>query len=261
MSDVITQQHIDAYTWFHSFEFEGLTASGLKPIHQVRAEAQAYFGNIDITGRSVIDIGTWTGYMSFEAERRGARRVVASDDFVWNDKRFNGREPFELAHRLLKSNVEPMVVDVPEFTRERVGTFDVVLFLGVFYHLFDAPTLTKQISKVASDLLIVETHQDEVRNRKPAMAFYPGETLNGDGSNWWGPNPHCLYEMLKECGFERIFYQDYPMCSKDPTDPDYRSRGVYHAFRNESALRRYLTRNEGWYDLSIPEQREAVFQI
>jgi hypothetical protein len=36
------------------------------------------------------------------------------------------------------------------------------------------------------------------------MAFYPGEELEGCGTNWWGPNLPLLEALLREHGFKRI---------------------------------------------------------
>ena len=38
----------------------------------------------DLSGQSVLDIGAWDGFFSFESERRGANRVLAVDSFCWN---------------------------------------------------------------------------------------------------------------------------------------------------------------------------------
>src|SRR5215217_2754623 len=56
-----------------------------------------------LDGKSVLDIGAWDGFFSFECERRGAAKVVAYDDFVWNktDEGFTGKRGFELARRAL----------------------------------------------------------------------------------------------------------------------------------------------------------------
>ena len=259
MNAVMDIDKLKQLKWFHSFDFgNGVTVEGYKALKVVKREAESYFGNLDIKGASVLDIGTWSGYNAFDAERRGAARVVGSDHYVWNS-RPKGREPFDVAHALLNSSVEALDIDVPDIKPETIGTFNIVLFLGVFYHLYDAPTLTKQIAQCASDILILETHQDALDNPRPAMVFYPGKTLGNDSTNWWGPNPQCVYEILRECGFSHIFYQDSP--SRDPKTlgPCYRGRGIYHAFRNEAALARFKTGDADWSDLSKPEVREEIF--
>ena len=86
----------------------------------------------DLTGLSVLDIGAWHGYFSFECERRGAERVLAIDNYAWN--RF-GMDEFLSARDRLKSKVEHRKGDVHDLDERDVGQFDLVLMLGVFYHL------------------------------------------------------------------------------------------------------------------------------
>ena len=86
-------------------------------------------------GLSVLDIGAWDGFFSFECERRGASRVVAADYFSWHGSGWGTKAGFTLARDVLGSKVEDVDIDVMDLTPERVGTFDLVLFLGVLYHL------------------------------------------------------------------------------------------------------------------------------
>jgi hypothetical protein len=51
--------------------------------------------------------------------------------------------------------------------------------------------------------MIVETHADLQDLRRPAMAFYRGE-VEGDPSNWWGPNGPLLRAMLAHEGLNRV---------------------------------------------------------
>ena len=134
-------------------------APGLKSLETLKAEADRFFGSLDLQGRTLLDIGAWNGFFSFEAKRRGARRVLATDKFAWGTT-FNGRRGFDLAKGHLGLDVEALEIDVPDLSPERIGSFEVVLFAGVFYHLFEAPKLLKQVAQLASKLIIVETYQD-----------------------------------------------------------------------------------------------------
>jgi tRNA (mo5U34)-methyltransferase len=53
-------------------------------------------------------------------------------------------------------------------------------------------------------MLILSTSIDMVSHERPAAAFYPGDDLNGDPTNWWGPNPACVEAMLHDVGFQRV---------------------------------------------------------
>ncbi len=154
----------------------------------------------NLAGKTVLDIGAWDGFYSFECERRGAARVLASDLFVWRELRSDGKAGFELARRTLSSQVEDMEIDVFDIAPETVGMFDVVLFLGVLYHLRDPFGGLARAASVTRELLIVETHVDLLDLKRPAIAFYPGAELGGDATNWCGPNVPALLGMLKNLG-------------------------------------------------------------
>src|SRR5690349_20519636 len=84
-----------------------------------------------LDGKSVLDVGAWDGFFSFEAERRGAARVLATDSFAWNGANWSTKAGFELAREALGSRVEDRQVDILELDPADIGTFDVVLCLGV----------------------------------------------------------------------------------------------------------------------------------
>ena len=95
---------------------------------------------------------------------------------------------FQLAREALNSRVEDVDIDVMDLSPERVGTFDIVLFLGVLYHLKHPLLALERVASVTRQLLILETVVDMVGIRRPAAAFYPATELSGDPTNWWGPN-------------------------------------------------------------------------
>ena len=131
----------------------------------------------------MLDIGAWDGFFSFEAERRGAARVVAADYYAWHGIGWGthqGKAGFTLARECLASRVEDLDIDVMDLSPERVGTFDVVLFLGVLYHLRHPLLALERIASVTRELLIVETAVDMVGVRRPAVAFYPERELGDD---------------------------------------------------------------------------------
>jgi tRNA (mo5U34)-methyltransferase len=185
--------------WFHSIELApGLVTPGLADTTSqiVRAHLP------DLNGKTVLDVGAWDGFFSFEAERRGAARVLAVDTFAWQARgEATGKAGFELARRTLGSKVEDAEVEVLDLSPETVGVFDVVLFLGVLYHMRHPLLALERLRSVTRELLVVETHVDLLGLRRPAMAFYPGFELRGDWTNWWGPNPAAVIAMLEQAGF------------------------------------------------------------
>lgn len=219
--------------WHHSIDLgQGIFTPGVKSPDVHRVECAAFFDPVDVAGRTVIDIGAWNGAYSFEAKRRGAGRVLATDHFVWNDPEIRGRASFDLARSALGLEIEAMDIDIPDLTPERVGTFDVVLFLGVFYHLFDPIAGLERAARLAREVLIVESHADALSIDRPAMIMYPGAELNGDSTNWWGPNPACMVALLRQLGFAKV---DAAWSIRHAGTPY--GRAVYHAWRTD-ALRR-----------------------
>lgn len=200
--------------WFHSFEIvPGVRTKGVydPSIHLRRGRFPASFA-----GKSVLDIGSWDGYYAYEAERRSADRVLATDSWAWHGRsplpyrpgdpapRFGSKRGFDLVHEARNSKVESREIDVMDLAPDVVGTFDVVFFLGVLYHL---PHIFLSIEKVASvcdELLILETETDMLLSRRPAVAFYPSGELGGDESNWWAPNLRALTGMLIAAGFKDV---------------------------------------------------------
>ena len=133
------RQRIDAHTWYHEIDFgNGLHSESKAPEREYHRKLwrfiEAQLDLIDFRGKSVIDIGCWDGYWSFYAERRGAVEVLALDDFTQNWSNPTG---IYLAKELLGSNVE-IIPDCSVYGLGRLGRrFDIVLYLGVYYHLWD----------------------------------------------------------------------------------------------------------------------------
>lgn len=196
------REQMRAIKWFHSIELApGITTPGLDDtadrLDILRLPA-------DLSGLSVLDVGAWDGFFSFEAERRGAARVVAADSFAWGAESWSSKDGFELAHRARRSRVESVEIDVMDLAPEAIGTFDVVLFLGVLYHLRHPLLALERVASVTEGTLILETHVDLTWTRRPAMAFYPTGELHRDPTNWWGPNPEAVVAMLRTVGFDRV---------------------------------------------------------
>jgi tRNA (mo5U34)-methyltransferase len=213
---------INTLKWFHQIDFgEGLISPGIAPIDVLRKQAAVYFQH-GLAGKSVLDIGCWDGFYSFEAKKYGASRVLATDHFAWSDECWGKRRCIELARAHIAPDVEIMDIDIPDLSIERVGAFDTVLLLGVFYHLKNPFATLEQIAPLASECLIVETHLDAMDYSRPAMVFYPGNELGGDYTNWWGPNRACVEAMLLGVGFSRVRFTLNPVSA---------SRGIFHAYR------------------------------
>ena len=112
--------------------------------------------------------------------------------------------PVDLVHETLNSKVETLDIDAMDITPEKVGKFDVVMFLGVLYHLQDPMAGLRVAADVCDELLIIETQMDDLQRWKPSMVYYPGDSFNNDDTNYWAPNVAAMKGMLKDLGFSRV---------------------------------------------------------
>jgi tRNA (mo5U34)-methyltransferase len=208
--------------WYHSIEIEpGLVTPGVHPLEELRQVLEHMRLPRSLEGLSVLDIGAWDGFFSFEAERRGAERVVAYDltpEDYWG---------FSTARELLGSKVVYVQGSVYELKKEVVGTFDLVLFAGVFYHLRYPLLALDRIRDICRGYMVLETHCldncvvledgqtttleqiDPRLTRIPLYRFYPANELNGDYSNWFSPNRRAIESGLRTAGFEPTLLSEW----------------------------------------------------
>lgn len=229
MTGADLRSRVDAIRWYHTIDLGGgVVTRGVddSPVRLARAQLPE-----SLQGKTVLDVGAWDGFFSFECERRGAARVVAADHFSWHGTGWGTKAGFTLAREALESRVEDVDIDVMDLGPERVGRFDVVLFLGVLYHLRHPFLALERVASVTREYLILETVVDLVGFQRPAMAFYPGRELNNDPTNWWGPNIPAVKGMLETLGFSEV---------RTPTHPPnamYRAaRAVYHRARGKNTV-------------------------
>jgi tRNA (mo5U34)-methyltransferase len=190
--------------WFHSYDLGGgNSVQGVKPVDLLKREADIVFSE-GVKNKTVIDIGAWDGFFSFEAEKRGAKRVLATDHFCWSGPGWGDKQGFDAVHAAIGSNVETRDIDVPDITETSVGQFDVVLFLGVLYHLKDPLIGLERIAAITKEYAVIETVTILHDIDEPVMRFFLFAEFGGDGSNYWAPNHKCLENMMREVGFTRF---------------------------------------------------------
>src|SRR5882762_8938168 len=85
MDEQTLRSRVAAIKWCHPLDLGGLPT---RPEWHVRRRFARRLKFLDLpadlTGKSVLDIGTWDGFFAFECERRGAARVLAIDTFAWD---------------------------------------------------------------------------------------------------------------------------------------------------------------------------------
>jgi tRNA (mo5U34)-methyltransferase len=199
---------VSKVNWYHSIPLgDGVVTPG---VDDTPSRLSKIHMPDDLSGKTVLDVGAWDGFFSFEAERRGASRVLATDSFSWSGEGWGTKDGFELARRTLGSRVEDRELDVLDLSPDSVGVFDVVFFLGVLYHMKHPLLALERVSSVTRELLIMSTFVDATWTRRPAAAFYPRAEANSDPTNWWGPNPGAVVAMLETAGFTRVDVVDGP---------------------------------------------------
>jgi len=202
---------VNSINWYHAIEVApGVVTPGPydpRPLLDLMGFPK------DLSGKTVLDIGANDGFFTFEAERRGAKRVLAMDRHPADHR------GFALACELRGSKAEYVMGSVYDLSPETHGIFDVVFFFGVLYHLRHPLPALDKIHSICREYALVETHvldqyfvhQGEKvpleqlhpsLKDSPVMQFYPNNELNDDWSNWWAPNIQCLRSMLDTSGFQ-----------------------------------------------------------
>ena len=204
---MLFEQEMNAIKWWHPIKIGNYTTPGQNQ------ETVDTFNNLglpeDLSDKTVLDIGAWDGYYSFGCERLGAKRVVASDKFVWKQNEISGQgwagdQGFDFAHKHLNSNVEKLVASVEELDPVKHGKFDIVLMLGVIYHAKDPIGYLQKAFDMSNELVIIETHTDMMDVNVPAARYYIDSELNNDNTNFWGPNALAVRGMMTDIGFKNI---------------------------------------------------------
>jgi tRNA (mo5U34)-methyltransferase len=206
-----SQEDVDRLHWWHSIEFpNGVISRGGKCVEMLESEAEFVF-KYPVDGNSVLDLGAWNGYFTAKACRLGATDILAVDQPTWNHPGpANGFAGFQLVQKYLAPTARALNCDVNDLRVEVIGQFDVVLFLGVLYHLKNPLFVLENLGQIARKRIVIETHLDALNEERPAAIFYPGDECRNDGSNWWGVNPACLRAMLEVAGFKNVEVIPYP---------------------------------------------------
>jgi tRNA (mo5U34)-methyltransferase len=205
---------------YHSIELpDGSVLPGLQPIEHLLWRFDLFGLPQDLRGKRVLDVGAWDGWFSFECERRGAE-VVAVDCIAL--------DTFHEAKELIGSKVEYLTLDVNELSARKLGTFDIVLFFGVLYHLRHPLLGLEKAVELSTDLVLIESYVIEAEKRQipSVMEFYERTELGGQVDNWCGPSPECLVSMCRSAGFAQVELKDITnqrasvVCRRQWPEPD-----------------------------------------
>ena len=208
--------------WFHNLDLDGVQTAPdhfLGDYPRVKWQRFQHAIPADLRGKTVLDIGCNGGFYSIEMKRRGADRVVAIDF----DDRYLAQAKF--AAEALGCEIEFCKLSV--YDVQKLGEqFDIVLFLGVLYHLRH-PLLALDLihEHVARDLFVFQSLQrgsETVEQIEDDYEFWETDVFEragfpklyfiekryaGDPTNWWIPNRAAVEGMLRSAGFDIV---DHP---------------------------------------------------
>lgn len=202
---ITNKKSIESVKWHHDFELApGLWTGGTYRPHGLLSRLSL---PSDMTGMRVLDVGARDGFFSFECEKRGAD--VLAVDFVPQDA-----TGFALAKSIVGSSVNYLHASIYELPKHNLGHFDVVLFLGVIYHLPDpylALEIVYSLTRSNGTAFIESTRADEELETSvghvdvsmfrdiPVMVL---STRNR--SSFWDPNEACLKALCRQVGFDIV---------------------------------------------------------
>ncbi|MBI3543530.1 MAG: TIGR04290 family methyltransferase [Deltaproteobacteria bacterium] len=170
----------------------------------------------DLRGWSVLDIGCNAGFYSFELAKRGAK-VLGVD----SDRRYLAQAEFISKQLELENKPSFSCLQVHELAT-LPDTFDLVLFMGVFYHLRYPMLALDTVAAKTRRLMVFQSltmrgakvlrpKKDYPFGRRavfskggwPKLAFIEHKFAS-DATNWWVPNHAAAMAMLRSTGFERV---------------------------------------------------------
>jgi tRNA (mo5U34)-methyltransferase len=229
--------------WFHNLHLpdgtETAPAHFLGDFPRYKWQALAPHLPLRLDGWTALDIGCNAGYYSFELARRGAQ-VTAIDV----DPHYLRQAEWAARQLDLEKSIEFRQLQVYDLASE-ARQFDLVLFMGVFYHL-RYPLLGLDIVARRTRRLMVfqtltapgmevysntEDHPIDERNVLnhpgwPRMAFIE-HRYAGDPTNWWVPNHAAVEAMLRSAGMEVTAHLGHEIYLCEPAPPDSASRAPY----------------------------------
>jgi len=185
--------------WHHRFELApGVFSPG-------SYDPEFIWSRLDInkfrSRRTVLDIGASDGFFTRQATLRGA-------DVTAVDFRPKNGHGFGVMEQVMGRTFPYIHANVFELDTESLGTFDIVLFLGVLYHLPDMIRALHKVRALCGETLFLETHSDNDFCPKYAAArYYKSDSLAGDPTNFWSPNTQCVIDMLHDVGFDVVCHE------------------------------------------------------
>jgi SAM-dependent methyltransferase len=223
-------ESLDQCFFYHTMDLPGF--GEVRGHWDLRGRFNEYIGGVELAGKSVIDVGAATGFLSFEAEKCGATRVVSFDIGAASQQSFlpfkhklpysdpkrwaeqygaeieQWKNAYWLCHRLLQSKASVVYGDIYDLPKG-LGQFDVAIVGSVLEHLSDQISALASIAKITRETIVVISpllRTDERIARFEALADHPENDFT-----WWIYSEGVYREVFKMLGFDiiRVSHAEY----------------------------------------------------
>jgi SAM-dependent methyltransferase len=223
-------EEVAHYSWYHTIDLgDGLVTPG---DYDYRASLAHYRLPANLAGRSVLDVGSATGFFAFEMEKRGGQVVsvelpsLAAWDMVRRERdrivqglieRCQATDadhayhrlldgPFQFCHRLLKSGVRRHYSSIYDLTPGALGTdgFDLIFLADVFSHLQAPLPALDVLANLCRDRLILACDLVGDPEDRPILQYVAAPDGTVANRSWWMANFTAVKQMLRTVGFRRV---------------------------------------------------------
>lgn len=232
---------LESFHWYHVVDLgDGLVTPGQ---FDYRGSLDDYGFDADLTGRTVLDVGSATGFFAFEFERRGAQVTSLELASLEQLDRFPGQPvdhvvrrivrmlcgddpsraagvtpeslyrdllagPFDACRRRLRSGVRRAYLSVYDASPHALGVergFDFVFASDVLWHTIDPLRALAAIASVCRDRLSIVQPMPRLPGGVPAMVYEGGDAFGSDELHWYAPTPEFFVQTLRKLGFGRAW--------------------------------------------------------
>jgi len=183
-------------TWWHTLKLGNVITDG----HSVAQFWTLFNLPEDYINKRVLDVGCADGFFAFNAEDKGALEVVMLDD--------DDRPTRNLLLECLETKVKFVTKDILIDDLTNLGKFDVILFLGVLYHLKYPLLGLEKITKLLNPDGEIYVETIISLDTSCTMRFIEDSYAN-DYTNWWMPSVECVLALMRTAGFKEVLFKDY----------------------------------------------------
>jgi tRNA (mo5U34)-methyltransferase len=222
-TDQIRQRVEELGQWFHNLDLHGVKTAPNHFLGDYPNTKWQRFANAlpqDLSGQTVLDVGCNAGFYSIQMKLRGADRVVGVDT-----------DDSYLAQARFAADVSGVQIEFRHLSvyqlQQLQEKFDLVLFLGVLYHLRH-PLLALDVlhEHAVKDVLVIQSmlrgsefvaeveddyefwEREIFLDPKFPQMYFVEQRFSSDPTNWWIPNRACMEAMLRSAGFDIVAHPE-----------------------------------------------------